>query len=263
MSDVLILCYHTISEWQHAMSVTPTRLERQLTRLVGKGYKGTTLSEAIIRPRPGRRLVVTFDDGFAQVYHRAFPILAELRLPATVFLVTDFVDGQRPLAWPDFDPRPTPALDELLPISWPQVRELSEGGWEIGSHTRTHPHLTRVDDETLVEEIEVSKKACEAHVNRPCRSIAYPFGAADSRVAEVARNAGYRAGVVMSPVCGDSSIQSMTRPRVSIYRNDGDGRFRLKTAPVMQSRIASAAIRRHHELQRHVALRPMRRTDGD
>src|SRR5215210_3808504 len=100
-SDVLILCYHAVSRtWPADLSVTPEQLERQLGRLVARGYRGATFTEALARPVRGKVLAVTFDDAYRSVLERAFPILSDLRLPATVFVPTDFAGTERPMSWP-------------------------------------------------------------------------------------------------------------------------------------------------------------------
>ena len=73
---------------------------------------------------------------------------------------------------------------ELAVMGWGELARLAEVGWEIGSHTRTHPGLPRLDDEPLRDELEGSRAEVEEHLGRPCRSLAYPYGDLDGRVAE-------------------------------------------------------------------------------
>jgi peptidoglycan/xylan/chitin deacetylase (PgdA/CDA1 family) len=122
-------------------------------------------------------------------------------------------------------------------MDWDELGGLSDLGWEIGSHTRTHPRLTALDEQTLREELTVSMHECADHLGVPCRSIAYPYGDVDQRVAERAREAGYVAGAGLS-----SSLKPLGAhrwPRIGIYHEDVDQRFRLKMNPVMRRWRAS------------------------
>ncbi len=230
MSDQLVLCYHAVSPtWDAELSVTPEALERQIAFFMRRGWRATTFTAGVLNPEPGRTLAITFDDAFASVKRYALPILSELGVPATVFAPTAFLDGELELQWPGIDHwRSSPHAAELAPMGWTELRELAEAGWEVGSHTSTHPHLTRLDDESLERELSESREQCARRLGRSCDSIAYPYGDVDDRVAAASRRAGYRAGAAMS-----SSLQRLgplRHPRVGIYHGDDWRRFRLKGA---------------------------------
>jgi peptidoglycan/xylan/chitin deacetylase (PgdA/CDA1 family) len=226
--DVVCLCYHAVSEdWPSSLAVTPARLEHQLSMLVDRGWVGTTFSQAVLNPPARRTLAVTFDDAFASVIEHALPILSALGLPATVFAPTAFVSARRQLDWEGIDHwAGTTYADELTSMDWEDLRELAGRGWEIGTHTRTHRRLTQLDDADLTDELESSRFECERELCEPCRSIAYPYGAVDERVAAAARAAGYLTGARMS-----SNLRAQGRhrcPRIGIYRSDVPWRFGLK-----------------------------------
>ena len=228
-SDVLVLCYHAVSTtWTADVSVTPEALEAQLTGLVRAGWRGATFQEAVTQPRWRRTLAVTFDDAFLSVLDRAYPILARLGLPATVFAPTAFLSDQRGrLEWPGIDMwTHTPSAPELTAMSWEDLRFLVAHGWEIGSHTQSHPLLTKVDDETLRRELEDSGRECSANVGAPCRTLAYPYGDVDARVADAAGAAGYTAAAALSSSLRNDGAHRW--PRVGIYHDDQMWRFRLK-----------------------------------
>jgi peptidoglycan/xylan/chitin deacetylase (PgdA/CDA1 family) len=238
--ETLVLCYHAVSEtWPADLAVTPAQLRRQLEWLVRRGYRGVTFSEAVVSARPGRKLVVTFDDAYLSVLERAYPILSSLDLPATVFAVTDFGDGERPLEWPGIDHwLGGPHAAELRGLTWAQLGQLAAAGWEIGSHTQSHPRLTRLGDDALACELRESREACERALGRPCRSLAYPFGDFDGRVAEAAARAGYAAAAIeaLQPAA------PLTWPRVGIYRGNSMRRFRVKVSPTVR-RLRTASPR--------------------
>ena len=250
MSDVLALCYHAVSElWPADFAVTPEELERQLQDLVDRGYRGVTFTEAVTQPNPRRIVAVTFDDAFRSVLELARPVLDRFGMPATMFAPTAFVGTERPMAWPGIDEwLDSPYSSELVPLSWAELRELSDAGWEIGSHTHTHPRLTQLDDAELVRELRDSKEECERRLARPCTSIAYPFGDVDERVVGAAARSGYRVGAALEI----RGTQPLAWPRLSLVRDDSIARFRRQTSPLVRrlrsSRLGPAADRAYAAL---------------
>lgn len=234
MRDVLVLCYHAVSPtWDADISVTPEALERQLALLAGSGWKAVTFTEAVVNPPHPRTLAVTFDDAFASVKNYAAPLLASFGCPATVFSPTAYVSSGDLIAWSGLEHwKEGPHAAEMKPLSWDQLAELEDTGWEIGSHTCTHPRLTTLGTEELKNELECSRAECTAHLRGTCRSIAYPYGDADTRVTDCARQTGYRAGAMVRDRLQSRSPHRW--PRVGVYYNDTSGRFRLKTTRSMR-----------------------------
>jgi peptidoglycan/xylan/chitin deacetylase (PgdA/CDA1 family) len=160
--------------------------------LVDRGSLGATFTEARTAPPASRTLVVTFDDAPQSIAKLTMPIMGKLGLPGTVFVPTSFPDNGRPMAWPgQEDWIGTEHERELACMSWAELRELADRGWEIGSHTRSHPRLTAVGDGPLQEELRGSRADCEEHLGRPCRSLAYPYSDFNADVVRAAREAGY------------------------------------------------------------------------
>ncbi|HEX8121467.1 MAG TPA: polysaccharide deacetylase family protein [Solirubrobacteraceae bacterium] len=244
MNDVLVLCYHAVSPtWPAPLSVMPDRFRSQLHTLADRGYRGTTFSDAVTGRARGRRVAVTFDDGYRSVLEAAAPILDELGWPGTVYVPTDLISDGGPMQWPGIDEwMGTEHEPELLPLSWDQLRGLDERGWEVGSHTRTHPHLTTLDDDALVDELVESRRACERELGR-CASIAYPYGDVDRRVIAAASEAGYETGAGLP--AGRHVRSLLSWPRVGVYHGD-DRRFRHKASRVargLQSSAVGGAVR--------------------
>jgi peptidoglycan/xylan/chitin deacetylase (PgdA/CDA1 family) len=240
MGEVTVLCYHAVSPtWEDALAVHPALLERQLAFLVGRGWQSATFADAVLAPPAERTLAITFDDALASVQTFAVPILERLGLVATVFAPTAYVDRGERIAWPGVDHwLAGEHAGELTPMSWEELGVLTEHGWEIGSHTRTHPHLTQLDDDALAEELAGSRSACADRLGSPCRTIAYPYGDVDERVAQAAADAGYAAGACLS-----SRLQQLGPhrfPRIGIYRADDWARFRLKVARPIRALRGSA-----------------------
>ncbi len=234
MNDVIVLCYHAVSvDWEADLSTTPARLERQLELLVRRGYRGATFTEATGPPTNRRTVAVTFDDAFRSVFELARPILERFELVATVFVPTDFIDAGGQLRWSGIDQwRGGPHEHELAPMSWEELRALHAAGWEIGSHTGAHPHLTEVDDATLQSELTRSKAVCEQNLGQPCSSLAYPYGDVDARVVGATKLAGYSAAAALPRRLDERG--ALEWPRVGVYRADDDLRFRLKLSPALR-----------------------------
>lgn len=241
VSDILVLCYHAISDrWPADLAVTPAEFEEQLRYLVRRGYRGATFTAALAQRARGRTVVVTFDDAFRSVRELAFPVLDRLGIPATIFAPTAYVGTDRPMSWPGIDHWiGTPHGAELLPLSWEELRELASADWEVGSHSRTHPRLTRLDNAGLARELGGSKKECEQQLERPCTSIAYPFGDVDARVVAAAGRAGYRAGAALA--VRPHRLRPLEWSRYGVSRQDSAARFRRQVSPLVRRLRASPA----------------------
>jgi peptidoglycan/xylan/chitin deacetylase (PgdA/CDA1 family) len=252
VTDVIVLCYHALSPtWDAALSTTPQLFERQLSTLVRRGYRGATFTEAVMAPPAERVLCVTFDDAYRSVDRLARPILDRLQLPATVFAPTDQIGAEGPLRWSGIDRWiGGPHESELTPMSWQELRALVDHGWEIGSHTGSHPHLTQIDDASLESELTRSKAACERELNAPCTSLAYPYGDVDDRVVAAAARSGYTAAAALP---GRLHAEETLRwPRIGVYRADDERRFRMKVSRPLR------AVRRTGAWEALQALRDRR-----
>jgi peptidoglycan/xylan/chitin deacetylase (PgdA/CDA1 family) len=238
----LILCHHGVSEsWPSEYAIEPRRLEAQLRFLLKHGYRPMTLAAALEDPGATRALVVTFDDAYRSVLREGFPVLARLGVPATIFVPTAFATAQEPMAWSEMDRwLGTPFEEELDCMTWEELRNLRDEGWEIGSHTRTHRDLASLDEAEIAAELRGSREECERELRRPCLSLAYPFASYDRRVKEIARTVGYEAAVILDsriaiprrsmPLLAGAGADPFELLRAGIYRHDGRGRFFAKTS---------------------------------
>ena len=229
MGDLLVLCYHAVSErWPAPLSVTPDAFERQLRRLSRSGFRGVTFERALSQPPDGPTVAVTFDDAYLSVLELAMPILDDAGFPATVFAPTDFpARPAEPMSWDGIDRwLGGPYERELRPMSWEQLGRLAEAGWEIGSHTCSHPRLTTLPDDELAHELVESRALVAERLGRPCGALAYPYGDHDERVVDAARGAGYDvAGTLPGRL---APRLRLAWPRIGIYQDDDERRFRLK-----------------------------------
>ncbi len=235
MSDILVLCYHAVSEsWPSELAVSPGLLDEQITALERRGYRATTFTRAVTEPPSRRTLAITFDDAYRSTLDLAAPVLARHGVPGTVFAPTDWVGREEPMSWPGIEEwGDGPHRDELLCLTWDGLGELAELGWEVGSHTRSHPRLPQVvDDAELERELAGSRELLLERLGR-CDSIAYPYGDHDDRVVRGAGAAGYRAACTLTGM--PHAATPLRWPRVGIYPGNHPLYLRLKTSPVLRS----------------------------
>ncbi len=227
--ELVVLCYHGVSDsWPEKTAVTPEDLAAHVEAFLRRGYRGMTFTDALTTPRFPRAVVVTFDDAATSVFEQAAPLLAERGVPGTVFVPTDFPDQDKPMAWPGLDRWLGGQHErELGCMSWTQLGQLAEAGWEVGSHTCSHPHLTELDEAELSRELAESKRECEHRLGVTCRSLAYPYGDVDARVARSARAVGY--GVAATVPVASASPLPLLWPRVGAYRGESARRIWLRT----------------------------------
>ncbi|MGO8928512.1 MAG: polysaccharide deacetylase family protein [Limisphaerales bacterium] len=165
--------------------VSGSHFERQLSELHAAGF--TTPAYGLppsCEGNPGRRLSLTFDDGFANVFQHGLGPLARHGFRAIDFLTVGSIGGYNDWEIQEGEAR-QPLMDDT------QIKEWLAAGHEIGSHTLTHPFLTRLSLEKAREEISASKKKLEDRFGRPVRHFCYPYGDWNPAVRDLVLAAGY------------------------------------------------------------------------
>ena len=244
----LALGYHAVSDgWPSELAISPDELRRQLENLLWRGYRGATFSQLVTGEGPAKPMAVTFDDGFLSVFEKAVPVLDELGLPGTIFVPTSLIGNVDIASWPGMERwQGSGYEDELRLVNWDQLRELQSLGWEVASHTCTHPRLPKLGDEELAAELVESRERCAAEMGVPCRSLAYPYGDFDARVAKAAEHAGYEAAATLRP----GRLTPYSWPRMGLYPGDGLLRFSMKVSPagrwLRSTRFGAALESRRH-----------------
>ncbi len=183
---VPVLMYHRIDDLtpeqsknalMRDLTVSPANFEQQIAYLKANNFTALTvdqIQEALLggKPLPARSVVITMDDGYADTFDRAFPILRRYDFPATLFLITSMMTAENHVSWPDVD-------------------TMKRAGFTYGSHTVTHPDLRTLSLSSLDIELRDSKRVLEDHFRSPIESIAYPSGECNDLVVERTRAAGY------------------------------------------------------------------------
>jgi peptidoglycan/xylan/chitin deacetylase (PgdA/CDA1 family) len=146
-----ILMYHRVTDAvagqpEPTWNVTPARLREQLGGLLQRGFQACPLRRVLEYrrrrlPLPRRVFVVTFDDGYANNFTQALPILTELKVPATIFLATAYLSTGEPFPFDDWAAKGSADVpaDAWQPLSLAQCREIQASGLiELAAHTHTH-----------------------------------------------------------------------------------------------------------------------------
>lgn len=158
---------------------------RQLAELKAAGYTtGAYGRPAEKTGNAGKRVVLTFDDGFANVLSYGLEPLARNGFRAIEFLVPGLLGKVN-----EWEVKQGEAPERLMDGA--QVREWLAAGHEIGSHTVTHPHLTQIGRAQAREEIFASRKRLEDEFGAPVRHFCYPYGDWNPAVRDLVREAGY------------------------------------------------------------------------
>jgi peptidoglycan/xylan/chitin deacetylase (PgdA/CDA1 family) len=165
-----ILIYHQVGAGHgREMDVSPKALVRHLDWLETHG-EVVSLEQAIENMSAATRqpnFVLSFDDGYRDMYERAFPLLRRRRLPFTLYLTTEPVETGRPLN-PDRD---------SAPLTWTHVEEMDASGlMTLGNHTHTHRDLRRASPGDIAADLETADRLMESRLGRRPRHFAYPWG---------------------------------------------------------------------------------------
>ncbi len=190
---VPILCYHRFSKNCSSQLCMPEDVfARQMKYLKDNNYRVISmkmLQEYLEykKPLPKKAVVITIDDGYRSVYEIAFPILEQYDFTATLFIYTDFVAGGSAM-------------------TWDQIREMKNKGFEIGSHTLSHADLAaKKSNENekdyirrITREIVGSKKILDERLNQDTQFFAFPFGSSNQQIINICKETGYKTSATVS-----------------------------------------------------------------
>jgi peptidoglycan/xylan/chitin deacetylase (PgdA/CDA1 family) len=214
--ELPILMYHRINvvtpstpAASRGLTVHPADFERQMRWLKRRGYRTVTQREvfdALFRGRPlgPRPILITFDDGYRDVFYRASPVLERLAFRATAYVIS----GRISAGDPSF-------------LTWPLLHALEERGIEVASHTVHHRDLTRLPTRQALAELTQSRRSLERELGHPVQWLAYPFGRFDERVEELARRAGYVLATTTQPGVRQSARAPLALRRLRVLDSTG------------------------------------------
>lgn len=227
-----ILMYHGINSSlsrRHPYfetNTSPVAFRNQMQILATDGYQTLSLNGATRDPSPciaaKRPVVITFDDGYADFYDEALPILLEFGFIATVYIITGFTDKQRVIK------------NGKRFMSWTEVRELPRYGIHVGSHTVSHSNLRGLSRSRIEEEVRRPKEMLEDKIGAPVESFAYPYAFPEHdrsyvrSVREHLQICGYKQAV--TTIIGTASVSTdrYCLPRLPINTFDDEAFLRAK-----------------------------------
>jgi len=242
----IVLGYHAIADLDDEpvigrYSVAPERFAEQLDTLMRRGWTFVDLDAVLAalageRELPDRAVLLTFDDAYADLLNVVCPILEERGLSAVAFAVTDQVGGTN--VW---DNRNGAQTLDLLDADG--LRQISERGIEIGSHTATHPHLPELPPDQLEAEVVASADQLESlGLPRP-RAFSYPYGLWDPRVADAVRGAGYEIAFAVDRGVVQNGCNRYALPRTAVHVTDTGNRLHLKLASASWPKAVRSTLR--------------------
>jgi peptidoglycan/xylan/chitin deacetylase (PgdA/CDA1 family) len=210
---VPILMYHHLqdlpdgaSELLQTWTVAPANFDAQMNLLAQRGYHTITMAQLVGqlkggKPLPARPIVISFDDGWAEQYSVAFPILKKHNLIGTFFVYT----------------RP---LDHAQFMSWAQLQEMTTAGMDVQAHTLTHPHLRALTPDEAMKEISESKTILETRLGKPIVAFAYTFGEYNASIIDMLKRAGYESAVTLAAGFDQRADELFTLHRIRVSYRD-------------------------------------------
>ncbi|MCK9479369.1 MAG: polysaccharide deacetylase family protein [Firmicutes bacterium] len=185
---VPVLLYHNIMEKTDGenplVTITPRVFREHMTALKNAGFEAITFddfynyayNEAALPKKP---IIISFDDGYESNYRYTYPILQELGIKATIFIVTETVGAIDGVNYPHF--------------TWDEAKEMTESGLiDIQSHSHSHQDISLLSESEAVREIRLSKYLIETNLDKKCEVFAYPFGSVTDFAAQAVSEAGYK-----------------------------------------------------------------------
>jgi peptidoglycan/xylan/chitin deacetylase (PgdA/CDA1 family) len=204
-----ILLYHKMGkarlvDRRKGLFVSRRLFARQLSELAQAGFEFAKLGD----PHSGRKIVISFDDGYASCFEEGMGVLKTFGCKAIQFLVSGRVGKTN-----DWD-----GTGEAI-MNKPQVREWLAAGHLIGSHTVSHPDLTRLRARDAREEIQASRKWLEDTFGIAVSHFSYPLGAFDERILGIVREAGYSTAVTTEFGVNNAGTDAYSLRRILAYRS--------------------------------------------
>ena len=224
-TKVMVLNYHKIDNTFISLAVRPDDFEAQMKYLSENGYHTISPDElydslAGTGELPENPVLITFDDGYVDNYTNAYPILKKYGFKATIFVITSFLGKDKNY------------------MTWDQARELDANGISIESHTVDHKSMTDLTDEQLRMELVESKKKAEKELGHPVEYMAYPTGTYNLHIAQMVKEAGYKAAFTIKYGNVDKASNIYALERVPIFHTEETNKEfveRIRFQPVFES----------------------------
>lgn len=213
--NVVVYCYHSISNYDWRFSVSKEQFEKQMNWLFEWGTPITPVDfEKYMRGElhlTQNSFLITFDDGYQDVL-QVKEFLHEKGIQPIVFVLSNR----------DQVNRSELETDRSL-LSDAEISELKVSGWSIGSHGATHPDFAKISHDQIQSEIVGSKEVIEKKLNCSVDYFAYPKGVYSSEILNTVKSAGYKLGFSM-----DDEVLNTTTDPFAVSRVGVDGTHSMK-----------------------------------
>jgi peptidoglycan/xylan/chitin deacetylase (PgdA/CDA1 family) len=206
---VPVLVYHNLGpQPKGRMLLGVSKFEEQMRYLKAHGYRVINMRQFLEfvdgkRQLPSKAIVLTFDDGYKSFREYAEPLLKQLGFTATLFVYTDYVGAG---------------------LSWKDLRELRDAGYDIEAHSKTHGDLRRKEGESTTDyaarmraELGVPQNLFRQHLGRPAEILAYPYGAWDDDLLKQLEQYGYSAAFTVRRESNSAFVTRRKVHRSQIY----------------------------------------------
>lgn len=211
MNNNIVLMYHSISsDLDYPYTVTPEEFEKQLKWLKQKNIPVKSLNESVNNKSHEDHwcVSITFDDGYADNYENALPILDKYGFKATFFIVSHRVGKTNDWEKPRY---PRKNL-----MSWDQIKELLDRGHFIGNHTDRHINMLKTSITDIKESLKKSKDLLNKEIGLSYMPFAYPYGAYNKEIVDLVQEFNFTSAVTIFPEAGKLS----NYPHLELGRKD-------------------------------------------
>lgn len=225
------LVYHKVSE-QYEWGLTTTTPRQFKSQMLALKHLGFSFSRVMDHDPSLHQIMISFDDGYSCIKEYAAPVLDEVSGVATVFAITDYVGKKN--SWDYF-----PENKQINHMSWSDLRELHDRGWEIGSHGRTHKRLINMRPDRILDELLTSKQEIEEQMGSEVATFCPPFNTWNSDLLTLIEEAGYTKVAISYPLSGLPTWSGEFIPRLGVYLHDA---MPLFLAKIMASPLAPIQV---------------------
>lgn len=206
-----ILAYHSIDHSGSPISVTPVVFRAQIQWLARGPVRVLSLEDLAGASPEDDAVALTFDDGFVNFGSVAAPLLEEHGLPATLFVVANYVGKDN-----QWSGKKGPGIPVLPLLDWGALGRYAESGVEIGGHSLNHPNLCRLPAERIREELADAAVIIAGETGRSPKSVAYPYGAHTPEILRMAKET-YQLGVTTELRSLHLADDPLCLPRLDMY----------------------------------------------
>ena len=206
-----VIMYHRFGDSRYpSTNIKKEQFSRHVNELIKTKYNVIDIEKALlaingISTIKDRSVVITIDDAYSSVYKYAWPLLKKYNLPFTLFISTDVIDNKIPGY-----------------MTWEEIRTLRDHGVTIGSQTKSHHHMFKLNKEKIREELSISNKRFIDEIGSRPKIFAYPYGEYNLEVLEQVKLNGFVAAFGQHSGVAHKSLGMYELPRFAMNEKYGD-----------------------------------------